>query len=99
GGYAPLAEALAQKGRALVVLGEAKERIIEAVGSKLTIERADSMPEAVERAFALAETGDAVLLSPACSRLDMYQNYMERGESFIAAVERIRKRYQSGGGR
>ncbi len=99
GGYAPLAEALAQKGRALVVLGEAKERIIEAVGSKLTIERADSMPEAVERAFALAETGDAVLLSPACSSLDMYQNYMERGESFIAAVERIRKRYQSGGGR
>jgi UDP-N-acetylmuramoylalanine--D-glutamate ligase len=96
GDYRPLAEALLAKGRALVVLGEAKERIAEAVGSSLPVERVSSMHEAVERAFGLAHTGDAVLLSPACSSLDMYKNYVERGEHFAAAVKWLREKSQGG---
>lgn len=97
GGYEPLARALREKGRALVVLGEAKQRIVDSVAGLLPVEQADTMHEAVERAFGLAERGDAVLLSPACSSLDMFANYGERGEHFVAAVERIRQRFRRGG--
>jgi UDP-N-acetylmuramoylalanine--D-glutamate ligase len=89
GSYEPLARALAKKGRALVVLGEAAERIAGAVGDRLPVERAATLDEAVERAFRLARPGDAVLLSPACSSFDMFKSYAERGDRFVAAVRRL----------
>jgi UDP-N-acetylmuramoylalanine--D-glutamate ligase len=51
------------------------------------------MDEAVRRAAALAQTGDAALLSPACASFDMYRNYEHRAQAFIAAVKVL------GGGR
>ncbi|MFD1099375.1 UDP-N-acetylmuramoyl-L-alanine--D-glutamate ligase [Shewanella litorisediminis] len=48
-----------------------------------------SMAEAVEKAKALANPGDIVLLSPACASLDMYTNFMARGDDFRANVERV----------
>jgi UDP-N-acetylmuramoylalanine--D-glutamate ligase len=89
GSYEPLARALAEKGRALVVLGEAAERIASAVGPGLPVERAATLDEAVQRAFRLARPGDAVLLSPACSSFDMFKSYAERGDRFLAAVKRL----------
>jgi len=86
GSYAPLAEALGERGRALVVLGEASERIAEAARGVLPVVRADSMDEAVGLAAELAQRGDAVLLSPACSSFDMFRDYRERGEAFACAV-------------
>ena len=45
-----------------------------------------SIEEAVEQAYNISASGDTVLLSPACSSLDMFDNYIERGERFTAAV-------------
>jgi UDP-N-acetylmuramoylalanine--D-glutamate ligase len=47
------------------------------------------LPEAVQRAAALAQPGDAVLLSPACASLDMFTNYAHRAQVFVDAVRDI----------
>lgn len=92
GSYAPLVAALEKKARAVVVIGEAASRIEAAVDGRLLVERADTMTEAVERAFSLARSGDAVLLSPACSSLDMFRDYAERGDHFVRAFEQLGER-------
>jgi len=91
GSYAPLVDALRERGRAVVLLGEAAPRLFDAIGGALPVEHAASIEEAVSRAFALAQPGDAVLLSPACSSFDMFKSYAERGERFSAAVQRLAK--------
>ena len=89
GAYAPLVEALRERGRALILIGEAADRIAQAAADVLPIHRADTMVAAVQRAAALAQPGDAVLLSPACSSFDMFGSYAERGDAFVAAVEAL----------
>ncbi|HEU4409416.1 MAG TPA: UDP-N-acetylmuramoyl-L-alanine--D-glutamate ligase [Polyangiaceae bacterium] len=89
GDYGPLVEALRAKGRALVLIGEAAERIERAAGGSLPVERASSMDDAVARASRLAEPGDAVLLSPACSSFDMFRDYHDRGQAFARAVRAL----------
>jgi UDP-N-acetylmuramoylalanine--D-glutamate ligase len=89
GNYGALVSALAKKGRAVVLLGEAAPRLEAAIGDTVPVERAKTMESAVFRAFRRARRGDAVLLSPACSSLDMFKNYSERGERFTEAVQRL----------
>jgi UDP-N-acetylmuramoylalanine--D-glutamate ligase len=89
GDYGPLVEALRSKGRALVLIGEAADRIADAAAGALPIERAASMSDAVERASRLARPGDAVLLSPACSSFDMFRDYHDRGAAFVRAVRAL----------
>jgi UDP-N-acetylmuramoylalanine--D-glutamate ligase len=91
GSYAPLVEALGDKGRAVVVIGEAAERIAAAVGDRLPVVRAGSMRDAVRAAQRLAKPGDAVLLAPACSSFDMFESYAHRGEQFAECVREIER--------
>jgi UDP-N-acetylmuramoylalanine--D-glutamate ligase len=91
GSYTPLVDALSLKGRALVVLGEAAERIALAAAGRLPIAHAKDLDEAVRLAYGLAEPGDAVLLSPACSSFDMFASYADRGEQFVRAVARFQE--------
>jgi UDP-N-acetylmuramoylalanine--D-glutamate ligase len=89
GSYAPLAGALARKGRAAVLLGEAAEAIAKAIGDRVPVRRANTMDEAVRVAASLASPGDAVLLSPACSSFDMFRDYKHRGDEFVRAVRAL----------
>jgi UDP-N-acetylmuramoylalanine--D-glutamate ligase len=86
GSYEPLVEALRKKGRAVVLIGEAADKIAAALGDALPVVRARDMSSAVKRAFELAEPGDAVLLSPACSSFDMFKSYADRGDRFTEAA-------------
>lgn len=95
GSYEPLVEALAKKGRALVVLGEAAERIAAAAKGVVDVVFASSMSDAVDKAKSLAQHGDAVLLSPACSSFDMFRSYAERGDAFVRAVRELEARRSS----
>jgi UDP-N-acetylmuramoylalanine--D-glutamate ligase len=90
GSYEPLVSALRERGRAVVVLGEAAPRLFAAIGGALPVEHASDMTDAVRRAFRLAERGDAVLLSPACSSFDMFKGYADRGDRFRDAVAGLR---------
>jgi len=89
GSYDELVAALVEKGRAAVLLGEAALRLEGAIGNAVPTEVVKTMDQAVLRAFRLAKAGDAVLLSPACSSLDMFKNYSERGDRFTEAVRRL----------
>lgn len=89
GSYAPLADALQRKGRAIVLLGEAADRMAAAVGSCVPVIRARAMNQAVRLAFEAARDGDAVLLSPACSSFDMFRSYADRGDRFAEAVREL----------
>ena len=97
GSYAPLVDALRKKGRAVVLIGEAADKIAAAIAdaypalSELSVARASNMADAVRRAFELAQPGDAVLLSPACSSFDMFKSYAERGDRFAEAALSLKK--------
>ncbi len=92
GDYGPLARALVQKGRAVVLMGEAALRIAEFTRDLLPTVLVDNLKEAVEVAFEHAKRGDAVLLSPACASFDMFKSYSDRGEQYVAAVRRLQER-------
>jgi UDP-N-acetylmuramoylalanine--D-glutamate ligase len=91
GSYEPLAQALAGKGRAVVLIGEAAEAIAHAIGGRVPVHRAVSMADAVRTGASLARPGDAVLLSPACSSFDMFRDYKHRGDEFVRAVRELAK--------
>lgn len=85
--YAPLADALRGRCRAVIAYGEAQPVIVPDLREAgVPLETAGSFAEVLARARALARPGDAVLLSPACSSYDMFENYEERGARFREVV-------------
>ncbi|WJN58730.1 UDP-N-acetylmuramoyl-L-alanine--D-glutamate ligase [Pseudomonas sp. SO81] len=73
--------------RAVVLLGRDAELLATALGDAAPLVRVKTLDEAVQRAAELAQSGDAVLLSPACASLDMFKNFEERGRLFALAAE------------
>ncbi len=87
--YAPLVKAAKKNVKKAIFLGEAKQLLSESFGGTLPFSLAEDMNEAVSLAFAYAQKGDAVLLSPACSSFDMFSDYKHRGNAFRTAVKRL----------
>lgn len=87
--FDPLAQVLEGRARAVVLLGRDAPRLEQVLAPVVRTERAVDMDQAVLRAAELGRPGDAVLLSPACASLDMYVNYMARGDAFADAVGRL----------
>ena len=84
--YAPLTELIEKSVRTLVLIGEDAANIESQLKNHAEIIRADSMQNAVKKSFENAESGDAVLLAPACASFDMFGSFEERGKVFKDAV-------------
>ena len=81
-----MAEA-ARRCRAIVCFGEAAPLFARAAAAAgIAVERVDSLTAAVEAARSLAQEGDVVLLSPACTSFDAYANFEQRGDDFRRLV-------------
>ncbi|ADJ27195.1 UDP-N-acetylmuramoyl-L-alanine--D-glutamate ligase [Nitrosococcus watsonii] len=87
--FSPLREPLVQRARAVVLIGQDASRLEAVLAGGLPLYRANSMGEAVAKASALAQSGDCVLLSPACASFDMYADFEARGQAFRQAVQEI----------
>ncbi|MCD6294590.1 MAG: UDP-N-acetylmuramoyl-L-alanine--D-glutamate ligase [Deltaproteobacteria bacterium] len=85
--YQPLVEACRGNVKGAVFMGEAVNLLAEAFTDEIPFSLAASMKEAVSTAYGLAESGDIVLLVPACSSFDGFRDYNHRGRAFKAAVE------------
>ena len=85
----PLRAVANEKARALVLIGEDREKIAAVVQGYAPYVFAASMQEAVAAAAELAQAGDNVLLSPACASFDMFKGYAHRGDVFSQAVREL----------
>jgi UDP-N-acetylmuramoylalanine--D-glutamate ligase len=88
--FSPLAAPVARHARAVVLIGRDAPQIRAALhGVGVPLADCATLPEAVLAAAQRAHAGDAVLLSPACASLDMFDNYGHRARVFREAVEAL----------
>jgi len=95
GDYGPLKSLIAERVKGMALIGEAKERIEGALGGLTATVKCNTLEEAVHWALSRARSGDVVLLSPACSSFDMFENYQERGKRFKAIVKELKEKGDS----
>jgi UDP-N-acetylmuramoylalanine--D-glutamate ligase len=84
--YHDVGPLLSQRVKSAYLIGETREKLRAAWSLFTPCTLADSLLEAVQSAARDAVSGDVVLLSPACSSFDQFQNYKHRGEMFRQAV-------------
>ncbi len=87
--FTELKEMVAARVKHLVLIGEARRKMAKAWKGAVPIEESATLPEAVNRARALADTGDCILLCPMCASFDMFKDYEDRGRVFKDLVNRL----------
>ncbi len=91
-----LTKLIRERVKALVVFGEAGEKIKSIIGGIVKTEHAGHLKEAFDMARDNSSSGDIVLLSPGCSSFDEFKNYEERGTVFKDMVEQIGRKEDQG---
>jgi UDP-N-acetylmuramoylalanine--D-glutamate ligase len=87
-----LADSVGRHVKEIIALGEARQDILSSLGSVVTVIAATTMEDAVVKATRKSAPGNIVLLSPACSSFDMYNDYAHRGAVFTEAVKELQKK-------
>jgi len=94
--YTPLVEPLRQRARLALLIGAAADKIAADLGDALPVEKVGTLERAVKRAVESARPGDVVLLAPACSSFDQFENYEHRGRVFKELVARLENQSAAG---
>ena len=89
GDYRALEVGVKRTVKKLILFGAAREIIRKALGHLTETAVMETLEAAVQEAYMSAGPGDIVLLSPACSSFDMFENYAERGKAFKALVQSL----------
>ena len=89
GDFADLAAPLRSHGRAVVAIGESRPMVKAALKDVVPVMEANSLAEAVRKAWDLALPDGVVLLAPACASFDMFADYAERGRKFKEEVRKL----------
>jgi UDP-N-acetylmuramoylalanine--D-glutamate ligase len=87
--FDPLRELVKQKVRSAILIGEMAESIRRSWDGAVKCEIANSLADAVERAYSRASPGEVVLFSPGTSSFDMFKSYADRGDQFRALVQAL----------
>lgn len=95
GDFTKLNESIQKRVKSIVLLGEAKDKIRKALNGTVPMTEAASMAEAVDLAFSLAEKGETILLAPACTSWDMYDNFEQRGKDFKVCALALQKKNEA----
>ncbi|MCX7877871.1 MAG: UDP-N-acetylmuramoyl-L-alanine--D-glutamate ligase [Ignavibacteria bacterium] len=87
--YDEIREIVLKKVKHIVAMGESRKKILNYFNGLVSVSEAADFEDAVYKAAAEASRGDVVLLSPACSSFDMFENYEERGREFKKIVNQL----------
>jgi len=87
--YAPLRELLHERARLALLIGESAEKIAADLGDAVAFENAGTLQQALHIAARHVQPGDTVLLAPACSSFDQFENYEHRGRVFKELVTQM----------
>jgi len=87
--YTQLTKLVEKQVKAIVAIGESADKVEQAFRGTSTVTKAASMDEAVSTAHSLAQSGDVVLLSPACASFDWFKNFEQRGQVFKELVKNL----------
>jgi len=87
--FTALAAALKERSGAAILFGKDARRMAKELAGSCTLQVVADMREAVSAALQIVEPGHTVLLAPACSSLDMYRDFAERGDAFAAEVREL----------
>jgi UDP-N-acetylmuramoylalanine--D-glutamate ligase len=96
--YTPLCQWLHERARLAILIGAAAEKIAEDLLDSVPVTQAGTLDRAVQVAMQHAQPGDTVLLAPACSSFDQFENYEHRGRTFKELVARLENQSQSAAG-
>lgn len=89
GDFRPLKQLVPNRIKALVLVGEAKEKINRVVKGAVPIIQTSSFLQAVKKAYQVADPGEVVLLSPMCTSFDMFNDFEHRGQIFKKIVKNL----------
>ncbi len=92
--FSPLREPSLRFVKGIFLIGKDAEKISEVLGDEVPCTLSATLPAAVQAAAAQAQSGDLVLLSPACASLDQFRDYVERAELFVSEVEELGMRFE-----
>ena len=86
--FSPLVEPVSKHVKVALLIGEDRQQIAQLIEAHTDVKFVDSMADAIDQAYQLVETGEVVLLSPACASFDMYSGFSQRGDNFCDEVRK-----------